>query len=296
MKIYDCFMFFDEEMLLDLRFNVLNKYVDKFIITEARYAHNGDPKKLNFDIKKFENFKDKIEYIVVNEPPPNLFEINKNDKESIRAEKLILNGYKRDHFQREQLQRGLKKAEPEDLIILSDLDEIPNLEKINLKKIKNKIICFKQRMFYYKFNLLYESIPWYGSRVCRKKNFISPQWLRDTKHKKYPLWRVDILFSKHKYHDIYHVEDGGWHFTNIKSPKEILNKLKKFAHHYEFESSGLKISDLEKMVKEKKAIYDHSIDQRGYKWSGNKTLKKVDLSEMPKYLEENYEKYSSSLE
>ena len=99
MKIYDCFMFFDEEMLLDLRFNVLNKYVDKFIITEARYAHNGDPKKLNFDIKKFENFKDKIEYIVVNEPPPNLFEINENDKESIRAEKLILNGYKRDHFQ-----------------------------------------------------------------------------------------------------------------------------------------------------------------------------------------------------
>ena len=291
MKIYDCFMYFDEEMLLDLRFNILNNYVDKFILTEATYTHDGDPKKLNFDIKKFSKFKDKIEYIVVNDPPPTLLEINKEDTENVRGEKLILNGYKRDHFQRQNLQSGLKNAEPDDLILLSDLDEIPNLEKIDIKNIKNKIICFKQKMFYYKFNLLYELIPWYGSRACKKKNFISPQWLRDTKHKKYPLWRVDILFSKRKYNDIYYVEDGGWHFTNIKSPENIQKKLLNFAHHYEFELSGLKLNDIKKMIQEKKVVYDHSVDQRGYKWSGNTKLKTLGLSQMPKYLEENYSNY-----
>ena len=291
MKIYDCFMYFDEEMILDLRLNILSKYVDKFIITEATYAHNGEPKKLNFDINKFSKFKDKIEYIVVEDQPPSLFKVNNKDSHGAKAEKLILNGYKRDNYQRQKIQEGLTKANPEDLIILSDLDEIPNLEKVDLKKITNKIICFKQKMFYYKFNLLYESIPWFGTRACRKKNFISPQWLRDTKHKKYPLWRFDVILSKKKYHDIYYVENGGWHFTNIKSPQEIYKKLLKFAHHFEFEESGIKLEDLEKMIKEKKIIYDHSVDQRGYKWGSSTKLKTIDLSEMPKYLAENHSKY-----
>jgi beta-1,4-mannosyl-glycoprotein beta-1,4-N-acetylglucosaminyltransferase len=170
------------------------------------------------------------------------------------------------------------------------------LENINFKNIKNRLIFFEQKMFYYKFNLFYEAIPWFGSRVCRKKNLISPQWLRDTKHKIYPLWRLDILLSKHKYHDIYQVENGGWHFTNIKSPKDLFAKLSKFAHHYEFETSGLTIKDVEKMIEEKKVVYDHSIDQRGYKWSGNTKLKTLDLSKMPSYLEKNFSKYSKWLD
>ena len=75
MKIYDCFMFFDEEMLLDLRLNIMDEYVDKFVITEATYMHSGKSKKLIFDINKFSKFKDKIIYIVVNKPPDDLFEI-----------------------------------------------------------------------------------------------------------------------------------------------------------------------------------------------------------------------------
>ena len=75
MKIYDCFQFFDEEMLLDLRLNIMDKYVDKFVITEATYMHNGKSKKLVFDIKKFSKFKDKIIYIIVDKQPPNLLEI-----------------------------------------------------------------------------------------------------------------------------------------------------------------------------------------------------------------------------
>ena len=72
MKLFDCFQFFDEEMLLDLRLNIMDKYVDKFVITEATYMHSGKPKELSFDINKFQKFKDKIIYITVDNQPEDL--------------------------------------------------------------------------------------------------------------------------------------------------------------------------------------------------------------------------------
>ena len=116
------------------------------------------------------------------------------------------------------------------------------------------------------------------------------------KGKKYPKWRLDILFSKKKYNDIHYVNDGGWHFTNIKSAEDIEKKLLNYTHHDEFERSGINIEDLRKKVYEKRVIYDHSVDQRGYKWKGDSSLKKVPLSEMPNYLSENYKKYIDWLE
>jgi len=298
MKIYDCFQFFDEEMLLDLRLNVMDKYVDKFVITEATYMHNGKPKKLNFDIKKYSKFKKKIIYIVVDRQPPDLLEIYDSDKDKNdrMGQKQVLNGYKRDNYQRQMAAGSLENIEPEDWIIINDIDEIPNLENINLKEIKNKIIIFEQQMFYYKFNLLYPEIPWHGSKACKKRDFISPQWLRDLKHKKYPLWRLDMLFSKKKYNNIFQINNGGWHFTNIKSPEDIKKKLLNYAHHYEFEQSGLNIDDLKQKISEKKIIYDHGVDQRESKWKSKKTLTKIDLKNMPTYLRENYAKYSNWLE
>ena len=171
-----------------------------------------------------------------------------------------------------------------------------SLAYVNLKKIKEKLIIFKQKMFFYKFNLLYEDMLWHGSKACRKKDFISPQWLRDTKHKKYPPWRLDIILSKNKYSSIYYVENGGWHFTNIKSPEEIEKKFSNFLHHQDFEDSGLTLDNVKEMVKNKKVLYDHSVDQKDYKWSGNTTLKKISLLEMPVYLSENYKKYTKWLE
>tara|TARA_B100001123_G_C15180675_1_gene975229 strand:+ start:85 stop:915 length:831 start_codon:yes stop_codon:yes gene_type:complete len=276
----------------------MNQYVDKFVITEATYMHNGKTKKLNFDIKKYSKFKDKIIYIVVDKEPPDLFEIyesdkNKNDR---RGQKLVLNGYKRDNYQRQMAADSLKNIDPDDWIIINDIDEIPNLENIDFGKIKNKIVIFRQQMFYYKFNLLYPEIYWYGSKACKKKEFISPQWLRDLKHKKYPFWRVDTIFSKKKYNNIIHINNGGWHFTNIKSAEDIQKKLLNYTHHYEFEQSGLNIEDLKKKITEKKIIYDHGVDQREPKWKSEKTLTKTDLENMPLYLRENYRKYSNWLE
>ena len=196
MNIYDCFMYFDEDMLLDLRLNVLNHYVKKFVITEATYTHNGSKKKLNFDINNFKKFKDKINYVVVDKHPPTIMNLKDSDTVEKRGEKLILNGMARDYYQRESLSEGLKETLDDDLILISDLDEIPNLNEVDLRSIDNKLIFFKQKMFYYKLNLLYENFSWFGSKACKKKSFISPQWLRNIKSKKYSKLRVDVWFSK----------------------------------------------------------------------------------------------------
>ena len=120
-------MFFDEEMLLDLRLNIMDQYVDKFVITEANYMHNGSSKKLNFNINNFSKFKDKIIYIPVEDPPPGLFDINKDDNHKTKSDKLIKNAYKREIYQIEKAKDGLKKSDSNDIAIISDLDEIPNL-------------------------------------------------------------------------------------------------------------------------------------------------------------------------
>tara|TARA_B100001057_G_scaffold424383_1_gene447108 strand:+ start:555 stop:1424 length:870 start_codon:yes stop_codon:yes gene_type:complete len=289
-------MYFDEDLLLDLRLNSLDKYVKKFIITEATYTHNGAKKKLNFDINKFKKFKDKIIYIVVDEHPKNILDLIDSDTKEKRGEKLILNGMARDYFQRQNLAKGIKEASYDDLILISDLDEIPNLSEIDTTKINNQIIIFEQKMFYYKLNLFYEDYTWFGTKAVKKKNLISPQWLRNIKGKNYPKWRLDTLFSKKKYSNILFIKDGGWHFTCLKTAEELEKKLLKFAHHYEYEESGLNIENLRQLIKEKRVMYDHKIDQRGYKWAGKSILKNIDLNFLPKHISSNLNKYSDWLD
>ena len=284
-------MFFDEEMLLDLRLNIMDKYVDKFVITEATYLHNGKPKKLLFDINKFSKFRDKINYIVVDKNPKDLEKINESDSDKVKDSKNHSNAYKRHIHQLEETQKGTVDANLDDIIIISDLDEIPNLEKINFNKTKQKLIFFKQKMFYYKLNLFYKQLPWYGSKACKKKNFKSAKWLQWIKNKKYPLWRLDIFFSKKKYNDIFFVEDGGWHFTNIKSPEEIQKKLQSFLHYRDFEESGIRLTDLRKLINEKRVMYNHTVDKKGNKWTNGEKLETLSLNEMPKYIIENCDKY-----
>ena len=296
MNIYDCFQYFDEDHLLDIRLNILDQYVKKFVISEATYTHNGSKKKLNFDIKNFKKFKDKITYLVVDESPKNILKLNDSDSEEKKGDKSILNGMARDYYQRERLVKGLIDANENDIILISDLDEIPNLTNVNFASIKNKIIIFEQKMFYYKLNLLYKDSLWHGTKACRKKNLVSPQWLRNIKAKKYPTWRFDLLFSKKKYSDIFFVKDGGWHFTYLKSPDDLEKKLLNFAHHYEFQKSGLNIEDIKKFMLEKRVVYDHNIDQKGYKWSGKSVLEKVNHNHLPTYIKENLDKYTNWLD
>ena len=284
-------MYFDEDLLLDLRLHSLNKFVKKFVITEATYTHNGAKKKLNFDINKFKKFKDKITYIVVDKQPDNILELSDDDDKIVRGEKLILNGMARDYFQRENLFNGIKEALDDDLILISDLDEIPNLNDLKSSSINNNIIIFEQKMFYYKLNLFYKDYNWQGTKGVKRKNFISPQWLRNIKGKKYATWRIDTFFSNKKYTNLFFVKNGGWHFTCLRTPEELEKKLLNFAHHYEFEESGLKLDDIKKLISEKRVMYDHTVDQKGYKWSGKSILENCDINFLPEHIKNNKDKY-----
>ncbi len=289
-------MYYDEDLLLDIRLNTLNKYVKKFVITEAIYTHNGSKKKLNFDIQKFRKFKDKIDYIIVDKEPPNILKRKETDTKQRKDEKLILNGMARDNFQRENLKRGLINISDEDLILISDLDEIPNLDVLNSNYVDQKIIIFEQKMFYYKFNLLYNNFKWFGTKGTKKKNFISPQWIRNIKNKIYPLWRVDTIFSKKKYSNVSIIKNGGWHFTCIRSPKDLERKMLNFAHHHEFEESGLNIDDLRKFMENKVIMYKHNVDQKKEKWTEGSKLEKIDVSILPEYIKSNLNKFNEWLE
>ena len=288
MKIIDCFMYFDEDMLLDIRLNILSKFVSKFVICEANFNHNGTQKKLKFDIKNFSKFRDKIIYLPLEKQPDNLKKINESDSNFLKNTKTLDNALLRENYQRNFLQDGLKEFEENDLIAISDLDEIPNFENF---RYKNKITFFEQKMFYYKLNLIYPNFIWVGSKICKKKHLINPQWLRNVKSKIYPYWRLDTYFSKKKYCNLGFVKNGGWHFTNIKSPEDIHYKFSNFLHHLEFEESNLKIKDLENIIKERKVTYDHSLDKKGNKWGASVSLKKVDEKYLPSYLRENKSKY-----
>ena len=287
-------MYFDEDMILDIRLNILNKFVSKFIICEAKFNHKGLPKKLNFDIKKFKKFEDKIDYVVVNDQPNNLFVINANDQEKIKKNKILDNALIRENFQRNFCYETLKNYHNEDLVIINDLDEIPNLENF---RYKSKISIFKQKMYYYKFNLELPDFEWMGSKICKIKHLISPQWLRNVKPKKYPFWRIDTVFDKKKYNSINFINSGGWHFTNIMSADKIDFKMRNFLHHLEYEESGYDINKLNDLIRNKKLMYDHSADKKNAsKWKEGKSLRKTDLNQLPNYIRNNQNKFEKWLD
>ena len=296
MKIFDCFMYYDEELMLDLRLNLLNNYVDEFVIVESCYTHSGVPRKLLFNINKYSKFKDKINYIISEKLPHNLSILNDKDSENLKNSKLILNAAKRENFQRNEILSGLNSAHLDDLIIISDVDEIPNLEKNNVKEVKNKIILFKQDFFYYKFNLKLNNYPWFGSKACRKKNLISPQWLRNVKSKKYLFWRIDTLFSKNKYQNLKIINNGGWHFSNIKSPADIEKKMKTYLHHREYELNPIGEKRISEIIKEKKPIYNLKADMRSNKFDLSEQLIVADAVELPYYVQKNINKYKDWLD
>lgn len=289
-------MFFDEEMLLDLRLNILDKFVDQFVIVESSYTHSGKEKKLIFDINKYSKFKEKINYIILKDPPEGIEVINSNDSEDEISRKEILNALKRENLQRDTIFNGLKNADSNDWIIVSDLDEIPDLTKVNFNKIKNKIIFFKQKVFYYKLNLELKTLRWIGTKACRKKHLKSPQWLRNIKDKIYPKWRIDILFSEKKYNDIFFIENGGWHFSFIKKPEDIEKKLRSYLHHREYDIDPIGIEKIQNLINSKSVIYDHRVDQTQYKFGGGQKLEKIDLELLPKHISTNKEKYLDWLE
>ena len=289
MKIYDCTTFYSEHMMMDVRFNILDKHVHKFVVVESLFSHSGLRKKLNFNINNYPKFKDKIIYLVIeNEPNGIIYDKSELTNQSIKRQ----NSLKRINQSYEFMLKGIEGASADDLIILSDNDEIPNLDSSEFKKSKKNLFIFRQLFFYYKFNLLYDLMPWFGSKACKKKKLKSFSWLRNIKNKKYPFWRLDTYFSDLKNINIEIIKNGGWHFTNVKSPSDLFTKMKNFGHHDEFDASGLTLENISQKIKDKTVFYNHFLDQTNQnKWSYNYKLKKIDYALIPNYLTENKDKY-----
>ena len=291
MKIFDCFMYFDEEVVLNVRLNTLDQFVDYFVIVESKFTHRGDKRQLKFNHENFKKFKDKIIYLIYDETSNNIETVNDKDGEAVNSGKYILNAALRENGQRNYIQSGLKKADDDDIILISDVDEIPNLLKINFNQFNQKIILFKQDMFYYKFNLCIPNLKWTGTKACKKKDLINPQWIRNIKDRKYPFFRLDTYFSDTKYISIKVIENGGWHFSNIKNAEQIKYKLKSYLHHREFDLKPLTTEEIEKIINDKKAIYDLKVDKRVNKIGDGSKLEKFELNKLPIHIQENYNAY-----
>ena len=287
MKIYDCITYFNEKELFKLRLNILDKFIYRFIVIEANYTHSGKVKKFNFNINDFSKFKKKIIYVPITEIP-------KSIKKPLKKFKRY-NSIQRINFQRNKILDSIKYANDDDIIIYSDSDEIPNLENLNFKILKENFIIFKQKLFYYKFNLGLKTVPWYGSRACKKKNLLDISHLRNLKPKKYPWWRFDIIFKTNKHKSIKIIQNGGWHFSQIMSPKQLQTKFLNDEHHDEYELNKLKYEKIKDMIKKKYIIYDHYADQKNLKkkWNSKIFLTKTNINDLPFYIKNNLKKYKN---
>jgi len=281
MKIIDSTTYFEEDMMVDLRLNILNDYVDHFIISEAKYSHSGAKKEINFDKNKFPKFKDKITHLIIeNDPTESNNELNDRSK-----------SIKRLSYQRDYILSALSDFSKDDYIIYSDNDEIPNLKDFDLKKNKSKIVIFQQTLFYYKFNLGLPKIKWFGSKACKIKDLLSISNLREIKNKKYNFFRIDTLFSNQKYIDLKIIKNGGWHFSNFKTIDELERKFLNDENHSEFEKNMNSKDDIIYNYNNKLINYNHSADKKSENRFKKTKLENLDNEILPKYVIENQKKY-----
>jgi beta-1,4-mannosyl-glycoprotein beta-1,4-N-acetylglucosaminyltransferase len=225
MKTIDCIIFNDEKLLLDLRFNILNNIVDFFVVCESSYDHHGKKKKANFSIGDYPKFKNKIIYFLNTKKPPSE------------------DPWQNQAFQRNLLIDLLHFASDDDFIIYSDVDEIPNPEKIKyfINHSKKKFGIFLQKYYYYKLNLLSldNNNKWEGSKICKKKNLTDFEHLRTQiriKNLRYKLYRIDKM---HLEKSIEILKNGGWHFSFLMKINDIINKIQTYSHS-EFNKSEFK--------------------------------------------------------
>ena len=291
MKIVDTTTYFEEKLMMNLRFNILDSYVDNFIVCEARFTHSGKKKDINFKKTDHPKFEHKITHIIIDKEPNDIIK-----KDKLNSNDLRYNSVARIRAQRNYLIEALKDNSPEDYIIYSDNDEIPNLEFFDFETNKEKIILFKQKLFYYKFNLLLPNVDWYGSKSCKLKNLKSIDLLRAIKNKKYNAFRLDTLFSNLKYQSVNIVNEGGWHFSNLKNIEELEKKYLNDENHAEYEKLGHTLNKIKLNIENRTIDYDHTAKKNSSKRFDKTKLKIIDISTLPKIIKDNKEVYKEWLD
>ena len=214
--IIDAFSFFNEEELAQLRIQYLDQEIDKFVIIEADHTHQGKKKEWNFEKllnNQLKRFKDKIDY---HKLKIDLDHVSKLDGWRSTTEKGGL-GFKMDNFQRNYIQEACKKFSQDDIILISDLDEIPSINKIKfIKSCKlDEIhpVGFEQFLFHINANYL-NLERWIGTIATKKKiiDKFKPQELRNNRY------RISMIAQ------------AGWSFSSFGSLERIQEKFEAFAH------------------------------------------------------------------
>ncbi len=238
-KVWDCFTFFNELDVLEIRLQELADVVDRFVLVEATHTHQGEPKPLYYgdNMARFREFIDRIVHVVVEFPDERTL--------ATRYPGLSLN-WAREHYQRDMIVRGLKDSFSDDLIIISDVDEIPSADAVRRALKQNGFRVFEQRLYYYWLNcqcVSLNNLPymWLGSVMLRIADLNTPQSVRDLVKPAIwgygprqglvrtgaRLWRaLRGLLGK----PITNISPGGWHFSYLGGVEAIISKLRAFAH------------------------------------------------------------------
>ncbi len=286
MKVIDTTTFFEENMMMDIRFNILNPYVDKFIVCESLFTHSGKRKKINFNLNDYPKFKDKIIHLVLEKDPENLIK-----KDSLSAHEKRFNSILRIRAQRNYIKNSLNEFSSEDYIIHSDNDEIPNLEKFDFRLNSKKFVIFNQKIFYYKLNLGLSDLNWFGSKACKLKYLKNIDILRNIKNRQYSYLRIDTLFSQYKQNSVKIVNDGGWHFSNLKTSEGLENKYLNDENHAEYELQNNSLEKINDNIKRKIVPYNYKAKKNSVNRFDETKLEKIDTAKLPKYIKNNIMDY-----
>ena len=275
--IYDCFTFFNELELLEIRLHELSPVVDRFVLVEATRTHSNHEKPLYFDLNKgkFKQFLPKIIHIVVSDFP------------TANGNRWVF-----ENYQRNAISRGLRDCEPDDVIVVSDIDEIVRPQAILENKDRPGIKFFRQRLYYYFLNCECINNIWDAPKMAFYRDMHTPQWLRKYPNPFYPKkWqrslskRIIALKQIVGTKDVF-IDEGGWHFSYLGGIDRVRQKIKAFAHsEYDSDKFLNPINLLERI--------QNSEDIFGRKY--NYRFVPIDAS-FPRYLQLNIERFKELIQ
>jgi len=241
MKIYDCFTFFNELDLLELRFAELYDHVDHFVLVEANRTFQNNPKSFYFmeNLKRFEPYLDKVIHYTVADMPEDT------------------DAWGRERYQRDAIVRAVVYAEPEDIIMIGDADEIPRVETIRkLRDSKQSIWGFRMPLFNFKFNYMMCTQDYYSvwSGAVRRDLLNSPEDFRRMRH------MLNQCAYDFKDDNIQIIEHAGWHFTYLGTENFAKDKIQSFAHQETNRPDVLDQLDINESIKQGVGIIRSNMD------------------------------------
>jgi hypothetical protein len=211
MKIYDCFTFYNEFDLLELRLTELYNHVDHFVLVEGNTTYTSIPKPFLFEENRdrYAKWLDKIIHIKVDDMP------NSPD------------AWVNDRFQRDQIFRGIKDADSDDLIMVSDLDEIIRPEAIEvMRNSEEDLFALRMPIFNFKLNYMKLNPDRYNIWGMAGRRHLFDHIMPDA----FRQLRFQFMNVNGVQNGCQIVEHGGWHFGYMGNKQWLLNKAKTFAH------------------------------------------------------------------